>query len=47
MKQLKQWFKTKLSKALAPEIDQQLGLNDKLQEVRPYGISPWYESNFS
>ncbi|MGK7954009.1 MAG: FkbM family methyltransferase [Crocosphaera sp.] len=46
MKQLKQWFKTKLSKALAPEIDQQLGLNDKLQEVRPYGISPWYESNF-
>lgn len=46
MKQLKEWFKGKLSKALAPEIDQQLGLNQKLEEVRLYGISPWYQGNF-
>ncbi len=46
MKKLKEWVKSRLSKALAPEIDQQLGLNQKLEEVRLYGISPWYQENF-
>ncbi|MGK7885251.1 MAG: FkbM family methyltransferase [Crocosphaera sp.] len=50
MKQLKEWLKFKLSKALAPEIDKQLGftqrLNQELEEIRMYGISPWYEGNF-
>ncbi|MGK7899519.1 MAG: FkbM family methyltransferase [Xenococcus sp. (in: cyanobacteria)] len=50
MKQLKEWLKAKLSKALAPDIDKQLGftqrLNQELEEIRMYGISPWYEGNF-
>ncbi|MDJ0582397.1 FkbM family methyltransferase [Crocosphaera sp.] len=50
MKQLKEWLKFKLSKALAPDIDKQLGftqrLNQELEEIRMYGLSPWYEGNF-
>ncbi|WP_267383230.1 FkbM family methyltransferase [Cyanobacterium sp. uoEpiScrs1] len=44
--QFKDWLKVRLSRALAPEIDQQLGVNQKLEEVRLYGVAPWYKENF-
>ncbi|ACK67227.1 methyltransferase FkbM family [Rippkaea orientalis PCC 8801] len=46
MNNFKEWLKIRLSRALAPEIDQQLGVNQKLEEVRLYGIAPWYQENF-
>lgn len=42
----KDWLKVRLSRALAPEIDQQLGIDRKLEDVRLYGIAPWYQENF-
>ena len=44
--QFKNWLKVRLSRVLAPEIDQQLGVNQKLEEVRLYGVAPWYKENF-
>jgi FkbM family methyltransferase len=44
--QLKDWFKVRLSRALSPEIDRQLGVNQKLEEVKLYGVAPWYKENF-
>ncbi len=44
--QFKHWLKVRLSRALAPEIDQLLGVDQKLEEVRLYGIAPWYQENF-
>ncbi|BAP17721.1 FkbM family methyltransferase [cyanobacterium endosymbiont of Epithemia turgida isolate EtSB Lake Yunoko] len=44
--QFKDWLKVRLSRALSPEIDRQLGVNQKLEEVRLYGVAPWYKENF-
>ncbi len=45
MRQLKKWLKNKLVKILVPEIDQQLGINQKLEEIGLYGTAPWYREN--
>ncbi|MEA5510380.1 FkbM family methyltransferase [Crocosphaera sp. UHCC 0190] len=43
---LKNWLKIRLARALAPEIDQLLEVDRKLEDVRLYGIAPWYQENF-
>ena len=45
MRQLKKWLKNKLVKVLVPEIDRQLEISQKLEEVRLYGTAPWYREN--
>lgn len=45
MKKIKEWLKVRLARALAPEIDQQLSLNQRLEEVTLYGMAPWYQEN--
>ncbi|GBF82288.1 FkbM family methyltransferase [Aphanothece sacrum] len=45
MNKLKNWLKVRLTRFLLGEIDQQLQINQKLEEVRLYGIAPWYQEN--
>lgn len=52
MKQIKEWIKFKLRKGLGiPNIEQHISIFEQkfhqtIEEIVPYGVSPWYQDNF-